>query len=160
MSEHNAGEEKKSSGGVVLVICLTAIIFLVVGVASFISFDQSKDVTAETMQGVWIIDFERSVSESPNANAKWLTSLAKNIDRYEFVVIGETMTFKTDGKIEKVCPMKFVQMENDKGEYVDSLLRWANCENETWMVMYEHKTIKLGFGVDFIDGPFFVLTQK
>ena len=160
MGEHSVGERDKLSRSVVLVTCLIAVILLVVGVASFFSFDQPKEVTNETMQGVWTIDFERSVYENPNANSKWLTSLAKTVDSYEFVVVGETMTFKTNGNIVEVCPMDFVQMQNNVGKWVDSLLRRVNCGNETWMVMHDYQTIRLGLGLDFADDSFVVLTQK
>ena len=161
MGEHSVGERDKLSRSVVLVTCLIAVILLVVGGASFFSFDQPKEVTNETMQGVWTIDFERSVYESPNS--KWLTSLAKNVDSYEFVVVGETMTFKTiktNGNIVEVCPMDFVQMQNNAGEWVDTLLRRVNCGNETWMVMHDDQMIRLGLGLDFVDDSFIVLTQK
>ena len=56
--------------------------------------------------------------------------------------------------------MDFVQMQNNAGEWGDTLLRRVNCGNETWMVMHDDQMIRLGLGLDFVDDSFIVLTQK
>lgn len=134
-----------------------AIILLAVGAVKFFSFDGAGIASSENIEGVWKIDFERSVAESPTASAGWLTTLAKNVDHYEYVVVGETITFKKNGKVRVVCPMKFLLIDNEAGESVESRVRYANCsESERWFVFNDYGAIKLGFG---LGGPYYVLTR-